>query len=74
MIFLHEFVVLNLKKSCFALVRRGHKCRTIIKAFLVGVVSRGKGCARKNTVGIYTRVKKYLRWIQTVTKNGKCHS
>ena len=41
---------------------------------LVGVVSRGKGCARKNTLGIYTRVKKYLNWIRNITqKKGKCY-
>ena len=44
---------------------RGH-------AVMIGVVSRGTGCAHKNTPGIYTRVKKYLRWIFAKTRDGKC--
>ena len=32
----------------------------------MGVVSRGKGCS-----GIYTRVKKYLKWINRITKTRK---
>ena len=44
---------------------RGH-------AVMIGVLSRGTGCAHKNTPGIYTRVKKYLRWIFAKTWDGKC--
>ena len=41
------------------------------KAVIVGIVSRGTGCAQ-NTPGVYTRVKKYLRWIFYITRRDKC--
>ena len=41
----------------------------------MGVVSRGKNCERKNSPGIYTRVKKYLNWINHITRTiGKCYN
>ena len=41
-------------------------------AFLVGIVSRGKGCGLKNRPGIYTRVESYLDWIKNEARAGNC--
>ena len=58
----------------FQLYTQTSKCETQKQAVIVGVLSRGKGCARKNSPGIYTRVKKYLQWIKSITeKKGKCY-
>lgn len=32
--------------------------------FLTGIVSFGEGCARENKFGIYTRLSKYVNWLQ----------
>lgn len=34
------------------------------RAVLIGIVSRGAGCGRKDTPGIYTKVSSYVKWIQ----------
>jgi len=42
------------------------------KAVLVGVVSRGKGCAAKDSAGVYTKITKFLDWIGEHVDSGKC--
>ena len=42
------------------------------RAVLIGVVSRGEGCANFNRPGIYTRIKYHLKWIQHTIKEGNC--
>ena len=34
------------------------------RAVLVGIVSRGAGCGRRDSPGIYTKVSSYVTWIQ----------
>lgn len=34
------------------------------KAFIIGIVSRGHGCALKNKAGVYTRIRAFLPWIR----------
>ena len=41
-------------------------------AYIIGVVSRGTGCANHNSPGIYTRITKQLDWIKKHTSSGDC--
>jgi len=45
---------------------------SLARALLMGVVSRGEGCARAGLPGIYTRVKRYLHWIRKHAAEGAC--
>ena len=42
------------------------------KAYLLGIVSRGKGCANFNQPGIFTRVAKHFKWIKENMEGGAC--
>ncbi len=43
-----------------------------IRAFVIGTVSRGTGCANFNQPGIFSRITKHLDWIKEVTQEGDC--
>lgn len=37
--------------------------------YIVGIVSWGEGCGRKNKYGFYTRIANHLSWIQGIIKS-----
>jgi len=43
------------------------------KAFLIGIVSRGQGCAYADLPGLYTRVTYWLDWITYYTGEDYCY-
>ncbi len=38
----------------------------------VGLVSRGDGCAKSSSPGVYTRLTKVVGWIRSNAWDGKC--
>nr|XP_040565105.1 urokinase-type plasminogen activator-like [Lepeophtheirus salmonis] len=46
--------------------------KKVKRAFLVGIVSRGKGCGLQNRAGVYTRIKMFLDWIHAHTNTANC--
>jgi len=42
------------------------------KAMMIGVVSRGNGCANKDQAGVYTQLTSFLDWIEKNIDSGKC--
>lgn len=42
------------------------------RAYIIGVVSRGTGCANYNSPGIFTRITSHLNWIKKNSRSGNC--
>lgn len=39
--------------------------------FQEGVVSRGRGCGKKNYAGVYTRVARYVGWVLNIIEEDR---
>ncbi|XP_060597388.1 uncharacterized protein LOC132751247 [Ruditapes philippinarum] len=44
-------------------------CEINGKSTIIGITSWGKGCGRKEAPGVYTKVSKYLKWINNQISN-----
>ena len=42
------------------------------RATIIGVVSRGTGCANFNKPGIFTKIQHHLKWIKKIIATGDC--
>jgi len=49
-------------------LRQGHTLR----GHVIGVVSRGEGCANLNAPGIFSKVSHHLDWIKSIASEGTC--
>lgn len=43
-------------------------CMKDDRMYLIGIISWGIGCGRKDIPGVYTNVNRYLDWIQDTMK------
>lgn len=53
----------NLQKFCFKPIFSPLISKK--SGLLIGVVSTGVGCARKGLPGIYTRISRYAKWVES---------
>ena len=44
----------------------------VYRAYLIGIVSRGRMCGQINKPGIYTKIASFLDWIANIIKDGTC--
>jgi secreted trypsin-like serine protease len=42
------------------------------RAFLIGIVSRGWGCGRQGSPGVYTKISAYASWIKKNVRSDSC--
>jgi len=49
-------------------MKQGNKMR----GHVIGIVSRGKGCANLNSPGIFSKVSHHLDWIKNIASEGTC--